>query len=1127
MRIEALESNMAGMNRSIVIGLGGTGQREALRLKQRLISDARFALLATGQEQQLFGPGETDWIRSQGVAVIGLDAAAQDIPHVGQALTLDRAAGENPVLNMATVMQVFNHVHDVPDHHEQAQYQSLRSWLSHDDVQDLTVQWGDIAGGVGLAQMRWFGRLVLTVDDQRESTLNKSIDRALRIAQAAGQGQLQVFIVASVAGGTGAGLLIDTVMRINKKYAGPLRQQVNVVGMLVLPDAFEGVLEATKIETAKANGFATMRELDRLMNKHELVRVADNYGGPDLELSQPAFDSCYLVGGSRSTGQALNLTESTDIEVPVALGDAIYACVFPSTGSNIREVAVNNIQFTVNAKLDNRFATFGIHTVLYDWDFTWRSLSLRFATELVDELTQDTREAQSDAVREFARGGSFIAQPRGDNAQQGMFKLASLSLGTGELPLCRFDPSWIEPSDLDLVATPTPTVNMRTEATEIAELSTRTTGWENSDLVTWAHGRHDENVDEPGRVDRFVGKATDDWNADDLSRNSYRAYLNHCSERSLSEWRECLYEGVTWLMGRNDCRGGLRRGLAFLEEAKRALATLGGRLDGFSRDYDLEQLKNAMDDLRQQVDNKGPLGFIKWDDARLQIDYLEATQAWLDASSAEWSLQQAQLLLGRMQEVVEQVRADGDVYLQTLLRFSAEAAQERSTIDDARRKETETSMRTLVPQPGDPREQRLYLSELGGGDPGTGLPAGLLTVLRRLSWNWKTVRGEIRILLRGVSQSSEPEPADDWPTLLEFRDIRSFGREALEGLSRRSVFDVLEQGLSKEEIQATAQSLAKKWVQAASPLLSMDAVGQVQAHADGDSTLQGATERLKFVAAKWVEAGSGSAMSKALRTALGARGDAGRIADLQKFETTDSVGVRTTETVDVAYPVNDKIVLFDGEYLLRLPGFLPLTLAQAAYESKKAGGGPSIHVLPEEKVAAELEHRSKALADRRVISEALPMLTPAQVGACRDRDFLVDLAWCAAAGLICWDMPPDDAGGDYKLWLLQDGDGGVAAVLTHDRNATDFLQVIGELLFGHGYAAKDAADAVREIGERQRKKYRRAQSDAEAVALRFAREGWKPVGSDMLQANDVKHASALMQTILADWYEFNYATVKK
>ena len=97
---------MAGMNPSPVIGLGGTGQRAVLRLKQRLVADARYALLGAAAGVEVLGTGESDWMATEGVALSALDVAATDQPKVGDGIGLCRPR-ENPIVPVHNTPAVF------------------------------------------------------------------------------------------------------------------------------------------------------------------------------------------------------------------------------------------------------------------------------------------------------------------------------------------------------------------------------------------------------------------------------------------------------------------------------------------------------------------------------------------------------------------------------------------------------------------------------------------------------------------------------------------------------------------------------------------------------------------------------------------------------------------------------------------------------------------------------------------------------------------------------------------------------------------------------------------------------------------------------------------------------------
>src|SRR5690606_29152949 len=77
---------------------------------------------------------------------------------------------------------------------------------------------------------------------------------------------LQVFIVGSLAGGTGAGMFIDTahlVREIATQDNLDLKGKMSIRGYLVLPDAFSRTVDQALLRSMYARAYAGMRESRR------------------------------------------------------------------------------------------------------------------------------------------------------------------------------------------------------------------------------------------------------------------------------------------------------------------------------------------------------------------------------------------------------------------------------------------------------------------------------------------------------------------------------------------------------------------------------------------------------------------------------------------------------------------------------------------------------------------------------------------------------------------------------------------------------------------------------------------------------------------------------------------------
>ncbi len=122
----------------------------------------------------------------------------------------------------------------------------------------------DISRGAG--QKRPFGRMSIFYDLQQavQSKITNKIETALAevIDANTHQAPVEIYIVASLAGGTGAGMFIDIAHLTRWLASRQIRTGFAIRGFLALHNTFRSVI---KTEHVQPQVFAALRELDRFM----------------------------------------------------------------------------------------------------------------------------------------------------------------------------------------------------------------------------------------------------------------------------------------------------------------------------------------------------------------------------------------------------------------------------------------------------------------------------------------------------------------------------------------------------------------------------------------------------------------------------------------------------------------------------------------------------------------------------------------------------------------------------------------------------------------------------------------------------------------------------------------------
>jgi Tubulin like len=266
---------------TLIIGIGGTGGEVLLRLRKRCFE--KYGLLEN------FPIVNYLWIDT--------DLTEKD---VGARLFAEQVKFTSSEKVMATIVDTARITGDLN------QYPHIKPWF-YEGLNKL----GTMTEGAG--QIRAYSRLGFF---EHYHTLRQAIQRAgerirnvenrklmldqhgLEVETA---NRFNVYIICSIAGGTGSGMFLDTAFLIKDIFAG---QPLTSVGFLVLPQLF-----GSEVPRIFANSYAALKELEHY-----------NYGNyfevewPDRivrRIAPPAFNYCYLIDSMNATGKTVDNSSKT------------------------------------------------------------------------------------------------------------------------------------------------------------------------------------------------------------------------------------------------------------------------------------------------------------------------------------------------------------------------------------------------------------------------------------------------------------------------------------------------------------------------------------------------------------------------------------------------------------------------------------------------------------------------------------------------------------------------------------------------------------------------------------------------------------------------------------------------
>ena len=310
---------MADMYRpALIIGLGGTGVLTLRHLK---------SLLLSSQEAR---NGGTRKLPPQ-VRLIALDTV-KDSRHSAQTEGNIKIAALRTELEAGEYYWIGGDVYSFVREIAEGKHPHISSWFQADTYLRVLPQ-ASFTLEQGAGQLRQFGRLAIFYDVHapHESAIYSLMRKSIQdIRDAVGHlTSLDVFLVASVAGGTGAGMFVDIAYLIRRIAKQEFNTPVRLRGFMVLPEAFSAIPGGVKSDM-RARAFACMRE-----NKRFMVDFDYEYGYPMYYHAQEGneiwhgriksklFDTLYHVDGRSHRNPLNNLLPEYGVTAGIA--DAITA----------------------------------------------------------------------------------------------------------------------------------------------------------------------------------------------------------------------------------------------------------------------------------------------------------------------------------------------------------------------------------------------------------------------------------------------------------------------------------------------------------------------------------------------------------------------------------------------------------------------------------------------------------------------------------------------------------------------------------------------------------------------------------------------------------------------------------
>lgn len=350
--------------KTIIIGLGGTGDWVLTFLKSRLYAaygetetkkDVQFLLVDTIHESTREAAFADDSKRFQ--VKSGLDQHEEMVAHLGSV----RVENHEYLPLTGSIRKVAESIAGGQDRHTRhLDWFAARYYLTA-----LPEAAMNVTDGAG--QWRQFGRMSLCLSAERGEFTSR-VGRLLRSAQVPPDSSLMVYVVCSLAGGTGAGTFLDAANLVRREAA---RQNTSVwvVGFFVLPSAFGNVLGDKTMGATKTRSFAAYRELVRFQTlAGGEIPFSVRYSMKDeVLITTKLFDTVFLLDADSPVVDLTQVPPWSGISPSIA--DSLEVFIDRTAGSAILQNLINASarmadEVRVDQTLPAQFHTTGSHKLV-------------------------------------------------------------------------------------------------------------------------------------------------------------------------------------------------------------------------------------------------------------------------------------------------------------------------------------------------------------------------------------------------------------------------------------------------------------------------------------------------------------------------------------------------------------------------------------------------------------------------------------------------------------------------------------------------------------------------------------------------------------------------------------------
>ncbi|MDQ7822952.1 MAG: tubulin-like doman-containing protein [Candidatus Eremiobacteraeota bacterium] len=269
---------------SILIGVGGTGQRIIMNVRRKIV-EAYDSL---------------DRLPIVGFFIIDTDPEKPIMPDVDEVLLSQISLNPSEFLHCTVTgtQRLKDEIRSFPE---------LAEWLDRKilELGDVTVGAKGIRAVGRLAYFLNYSKIKSSFNSIRSKVTDKSnMDYMLKTHNIQVESGLNVYIVSSLCGGTGSGIFLDLAFSVKSWLEGTEHSRI---GYFILPGVFNS-------DMPYGAGYAALRELNHYNLSHDFEAnwEKERVG---KKIQPPPFDFCYLIDNRNSR---VTFSKSSDLFEMVA-----------------------------------------------------------------------------------------------------------------------------------------------------------------------------------------------------------------------------------------------------------------------------------------------------------------------------------------------------------------------------------------------------------------------------------------------------------------------------------------------------------------------------------------------------------------------------------------------------------------------------------------------------------------------------------------------------------------------------------------------------------------------------------------------------------------------------------------